>query len=158
MSYQSQTKSVLDLSVRSRDAAATMFQISRQLYRELAPELDDPRHRADVLRACEATVHRLVTDRHYFAHPARTLFDEIRWHFPLDAQTRVLAVIERRVASTRALLETANSVTYELSGVKPCCRATTRKSRNCGHPPDPRTGYCSFHRHLADDVEYALTA
>ena len=135
-----------------------MFHISRQLYRELAPEIDDPRHREPVLQACEAAVHRLVTDRHYFAHPARTLFGEIRWRFPLEAQTRVLALIERRVASTRALLESDNAVTYELSGVRPRCRATTRKSRNCGHTPDPRTGYCSFHRHLADDAPLALAA
>jgi len=135
-----------------------MFHISRQLYRELAPEIDDPRHREAVLQACEATVYRLVTDRHYFARPARTLFGEIRRRFPLEAQTRVLALIEHRIAATRALLESGNSVTFELSGVQPRCRATTRKSRNCGHPPDPRTGYCSFHRHLADDVELALTA
>ena len=111
-----------------------------------------------MLQACEAAVHRLVTDRHYFAHPARTLFGEIRWRFPLEAQTRVLALIERRVAPRARCSRAATRSTYELSGVRPRCRATTRKSRNCGHPPDPRTGYCSFHRHLADDAPLALAA
>ena len=31
-----------------------------------------------VLRACESTVERLVADRHYFARPARWLFQEVR--------------------------------------------------------------------------------
>ncbi len=128
-----------------------MYHISRRLYREVARDLIGDDHREPVLHACEATIHRLVTDRHYFAHPGRTLFDEIRWRFPLHAQTRVRAVIERHIEATRALLETRNAAVYELSGVRPRCRATTRKSRSCGHPPDPRTGYCSFHRHLADD-------
>src|ERR671917_100849 len=108
--YQSQTQSVLDLSVRSSEdagasplkeasggalsptvwappaaspphrshrhhhnrSAAPMFHISRELYRELAPDLQSDRDREHVLHACEATVHRLVTDRFYFAHPART--------------------------------------------------------------------------------------
>ena len=107
-----------------------MFQISRQLYRELAPELDDPRHRADVLRACEATVYRLVTDRHYFAHPARSCSTRSAGTSRSTPRRGCFALIQRRVASTWALLETAGSVTYELSGVKPCCRATTRKSSN----------------------------
>lgn len=135
-----------------------MFHISRQLYRELAHDIVDDQHREPVLQACEAAVHRLVTDRHYFAHPARTLFDEIRWRFPLAAQTRVFAVIDRRLGATRALLETSNTATFALSGVQPRCRATTRKSRSCGHPPDPQSGYCSFHRHLADDAPLVLAA
>lgn len=135
-----------------------MFQISRRLYRELAPELVDDRDREPVLHACERVVHRLVTDRHYFAHPARALFAEIRWRFPLHAQVRVYAVIDRHLSQTRALLERSNEVAYRLSGVTPRCRATTRKSRPCGHPPDPRNGYCSFHQHLADEPVLALAA
>jgi hypothetical protein len=48
-----------------------------------------------VLRACESAVERLATDRHYFAHPALTLFKDIRIYFPLHVQARVLRVIER---------------------------------------------------------------
>ena len=63
-----------------------MYQISRALYRSLIDEVpveDRPRNdeiRLRLLEACEATVHRLATDRFYFACPA--LFREIRWCFP----------------------------------------------------------------------------
>src|SRR5688500_11735440 len=62
-----------------KGALPTMFHISRELYRELADDLTNERDREHVLRACEATVQRLVCDRFYFAHPARTLFTEVRW-------------------------------------------------------------------------------
>ena len=83
-----------------------MFHISRAMYRELADELTSERDREAVLRACERTVHRLVTDRFYFAHPARTLFNEVRWRFPLHAQTHARDVIERHLSALRAELET----------------------------------------------------
>ena len=53
-----------------------MYQFSRAIYRELSPLIDTgPGTRdghSEVLRACEATIERLATDRHYFAKPART--------------------------------------------------------------------------------------
>ena len=73
-----------------------MYQISRSIYRELeAGIVEDHRRGAGptnherVLRACEAAVHRLATDRHYFARPSRTLFNDIRAYFPMSAQLRV---------------------------------------------------------------------
>jgi hypothetical protein len=132
-----------------------MFHISRALYRDLAGDLTSDRDRAHVLRACEATVHRLATDRFYFAHPARTLFADIRWRFPLAAQTRVYAVIDRHLAALRAELERSVDATYLLTGKHLRCRATTRRSLPCGHEPDPRTGYCAWHRHLADQPQVA---
>ena len=67
-----------------------MYRFSRAIYRELADEIiEDPRTPAPyanherVLRACEAAVERLATDRHYFARPARTLFCDIRAYFPM---------------------------------------------------------------------------
>lgn len=127
-----------------------MFHLSRAMYRELADQLDDERDRRAVLRACEHTVHRLVTDRFYFAHPARTLFNEVRWRFPLHAQTHAHDVIERHLSALRAELERDLEATYALTGARLRCRATTRRSAPCTHDPDPRTGYCSWHRHLAD--------
>lgn len=127
-----------------------MFHISRAMYRELADELVDVRDRKAVLCACERTVHRLVTDRFYFAHPARTLFNEVRWRFPLHAQTHARDVIERHLSALRAELERDLEATYALTGARLRCRATTRRSVPCTHDPDPRTGYCSWHRHLAD--------
>ncbi len=130
-----------------------MFHISRALYRELAGDLTSDRDRAAVLHACEAAVHRLATDRFYFAHPARTLFAEIRWRFPLATQTRVYAVIQRHLAAMRAELEQSAAATLELTGEPLRCRATTRRNARCGHEPDPRTGFCAWHRHLADQPQ-----
>ncbi len=77
-----------------------MYRFSRAIYRELAGEIvEDPHpvgsniNHERVLRACEAAVERLATDRRYFAHPARTLFCDIRAYFPMSAQQRVLRVI-----------------------------------------------------------------
>jgi hypothetical protein len=135
-----------------------MFHISRRIYRDLVADLAEDADRARVLRACEATVGRLVHDRHYFARPAQTLFAEIRWEFPLLAQPRVYRVIDQHVRATRAYLESSNRATLELTGVRPTCRATTRRNGRCSHEPDPRTGYCRWHRHLVEDEELALVA
>jgi hypothetical protein len=132
-----------------------MYHISRQIYRELADDLS-PADRAHVLRACETTVERLVRDRHYFARPSQTLFADIRWRFPLSAQRRVYAVIDRHLRATRAYLESSNSAMLELTGIRPTCRATTRRSGLCSHTPDPRTGYCRWHGHLVEDERLAL--
>lgn len=134
-----------------------MYHISRQIYRELADDLS-PADRAHVLRACEQAVERLVCDRHYFARPAQTLFTDIRWRFPLNEQRRVFAVIDRRLRETREYLESSNGATLELSGIRPACRATTRRRGVCSHTPDPRTGYCRWHRHLVEDEQPALAA
>jgi hypothetical protein len=135
-----------------------MFHISRRIYRELAADIADEADREHVLRACEATIERLVRDRHYFARPSQTLFAEIRWSFPLAAQGRVYRVIDRHIRTTRELLASSNRVTLELTGVRPTCRATTRRSGLCSHDPDPRTGYCRWHRHLVEEDEVALVA
>src|ERR1035441_9564991 len=70
---------------QQRVRSITMYQFSRAIYRELAPEiLAAPRggpatsNQTAVLRACEDVITRLATDRHYFARPARTLFCDIR--------------------------------------------------------------------------------
>ena len=127
-----------------------MYHLSRALYRELAPALTHERDRRAVLGACEHAVQRLVTDRFYFAHPARTLFNETRWRFALHAQTQVRDVIERHLDALLTELETDLEATFALTGERLRCRATTRRSLPCTHEPDPRTGYCAWHRHLAD--------
>ena len=134
-----------------------MYHISREIYRELAPLLA-PADRVHVLRACEATVERLVHDRHYFARPSRQLFAEIRWRFPLSAQRRAFVVIDRHLRATRAYLESSNEATLALTGTAPTCRATTRRRGLCSHTPDPRTGYCRWHAHLVDEDERVSVA
>jgi hypothetical protein len=134
-----------------------MYHISRAIYRELAPYLGQA-DRRQVLRACEATVDRLVNDRHYFARPSQTLFSEIRWRIPLSAQRRAFAIIDRRLRETREYLESSNQAMVELTGERPTCRATTRRSGLCSHTPDPRTGYCRWHSHLVEADQLAHAA
>jgi hypothetical protein len=135
-----------------------MFHISRGIYRELAADIADDADRERVLRACEATIDRLVHDRHYFARPSQALFMEIRWLFPLSAQYRVYRVIDRHIRRTRELLASSNRATLELTGVRPTCRATTRRNGLCSHDPDPRTGYCQWHRHLVEAEQPVIAA
>ena len=82
-----------------------MYRFSRAIYREIAPEIiEDPHggcphaNHERVLRACEQAIERLANDRHYFARPARTLFNDIRAYFPMLSQARVLRVIEGYLA------------------------------------------------------------
>ena len=73
-----------------------MFQFSRAIYRELAPEIDisvDPAAHRLVVDACDRSLTRLATDRRHFARPARTLFQDIRPYFPVTAQAHVLRVV-----------------------------------------------------------------
>src|ERR1700685_4720241 len=77
-----------------------MYQFSRAIYRELAPQIIDPppgaaptSNHAAVLRACEAVIMRMATDGHHFARPARTLFYDIRSYFPMSAQEHVHQVV-----------------------------------------------------------------
>src|SRR4051812_9225580 len=75
-----------------------MYRFSRAIYRELAGEILEPdtpscTNHERVLRACESAIERLATDRPYFARPARTLFNDIRIHFPMCKQQRVWHVV-----------------------------------------------------------------
>ena len=68
-----------------------MLEFSRALYRDLADDVDPalPEARRHVLVASEACMERLATDRRYFADPARKLFRDIRWCFPVSRQDKV---------------------------------------------------------------------
>lgn len=135
-----------------------MYQFSRAIYRELAPHLSEAetntsaleRHR-QVLSACESTVERLATDRFYFAKPARTLFADIRIHFPMSAQERVYQVVTRYIALAQQYLSENPVAAYMAVSGKPLqCRATTRKGEACQRMPLPHNGYCPSHQHLAE--------
>ena len=105
-----------------------MYQFSRAIYRELAGSIDADRHgHLAVLQACEANLERLVTDRHYFARPARTLFNDIRPHFPMTAQAKVWRVVEKYVAEAEAWAEQQPRHGYDVNGNPLQCRATTRR-------------------------------
>jgi uncharacterized protein DUF5763 len=136
-----------------------MYQFSRAIYRELARDIDVPRACGDrtgheaVLKACEATMERLATDRHYFAKPARTLFNDIRVHFPMTAQARVWQVVERYVACAEDWMSRQPRHGIDANGNPLQCRATTRRGTPCQREPLPRNGYCPSHQHLAETEE-----
>ncbi|HEX5192960.1 MAG TPA: hypothetical protein VFW09_09170 [Solirubrobacteraceae bacterium] len=144
-----------------------MYRFSRAIYREIASDIIEPEH-ADcpnanhkrVLRLVEATIERMATDRHYFAHPARTLFRDIRTYFPMSAQLRVLHVVERYLAYADDFIRNQPQNGYDLAGNPLHCRASTRKGTPCQRVPLPHNGYCPSHQHLAEteDLEFRIAA
>ncbi len=106
-----------------------------------------------MLRSCEAAIERLATDRHYFARPARTLFNDVRVYFPMSAQPRVLRVIERYLPCADEFLRTQPQNGFDLNGNPLQCRASTRKGTPCQRMPLPHNGYCPSHQHLAETEE-----
>jgi hypothetical protein len=144
-----------------------MYQFSRAIYRELAPHIVPPppgaaaaSNHEHVLRACEAVIERLATDRHYFARPARTLFCDIRNYFPMSNQEHVHQVVARYVGYAQQFLSEHPLEGYAaVRGVaEPQCRATTRKGAACQRVPLPHNGYCPSHQHLADTEDRELAA
>ncbi len=138
-----------------------MYQFSRAIYRELAPYIAAPGpgstgagsagSHEQVLRACEAAIERLATDRHYFARPERSLFCDIRTHFPMSAQARVHGVVCRYIALAQRYLEENPQAAYASISDEPLqCRATTRKGAACQRTPLAHNGYCPSHQHLAE--------
>jgi hypothetical protein len=144
-----------------------MYQFSRAIYRELAPHIAAPkpgsapaaRNHQLVLRACEAAITRMATDRHYFAHPARSLFGDIRMYFPISSQEHVHQVVFRYIGlAQRYLVENPLAAYTSVSDIPPQCRATTRKGAACQRTPLPHNGYCPSHQHLADTEHRAPLA
>jgi hypothetical protein len=143
-----------------------MYRFSRAIYRELADEIiEDPYgvphvNHERVVRACEAAVERLATDRHYFARPARTLFNDIRVYFPMTAQLRALRVIQHYLGLADEFLRRLPQNGFDAYGNPLQCRASTRKGTPCQRMPLPHNGYCPSHQHLAETelVEAPLAA
>jgi len=137
-----------------------MYQFSRAIYRELSPLIDTgPGARdgqSEVLRACEATIERLATDRHYFAKPARTLFNDIRTNFPIGVQPRVWNVVTAYVGAAQEWLARQPQHGYDIHGNPLECRATTRRGTPCQRMPLAHNGYCPSHQHLAETEELEL--
>ena len=137
-----------------------MYRFSRAIYRELACEiLDEPvcpdgaSNHEHVLRACEAAVLRLTTDRHYFAKPSKTLFNDIRVFFPMSAQAKVLQVVDSYMRLCAEWLASQPATGFDLLGNRLECRATTRKGKPCQRAPLPHNGYCPSHQHLHEQEE-----
>jgi hypothetical protein len=136
-----------------------MYQVSRSIYRELAPDIvedrhcDGPSNHERVLHACEQAIHRLATDWHYFARPSKTLFNDIRVYFPMSAQYRVYQVVDRYMRFAKDYFSTRPLNGYDIEGNRLECRATTRRGTPCQRTPLPQNGYCPSHQHLAETEE-----
>jgi hypothetical protein len=143
-----------------------MYGFSRAIYRELADEIVEEPHvgpyvnHERVLRACEAAVERLATDRHYFARPARTLFNDIRIYFPMTCQLRVLRVVQHYLELADKFLRRLPQNGLDAYGNPLQCRASTRRGTPCQRMPLPHNGYCPSHQHLAEteEIETAVAA
>jgi hypothetical protein len=132
------------------------------MYRELA-EFVEPDQCGGIIAAknkllgsCEGAVERLAADRHYFARPARTLFNDVRALFPLTKQLVAFSVIERHMRLAADYVDLQARVGHSLTGEPLICHATTRRGTACQREPLPGTRYCPSHKHLDDEIE--LTA
>ena len=141
-----------------------MYQFSRAIYRELAPSVHAGRselaceRRQRLLRDCESAMERLALDRHYFARPVRTLFNDVRTLFPMDEQLRVYNVVERHVTLAAEYVETQARDGVTFDGSPLCCHATTRKGTSCQRVPLPASKYCPSHKHLEEDLQELAAA
>lgn len=134
-----------------------MYQLSRAIYRELAPYIleERPSYQREtnhelVLHACERAVERLVTDRRSFARPARALFNDIRIYFSIASQLRVFMVIQRNLEIALAVLARVPQEVLYANGVARHCEAMTRKGRPCQRQPLVGSEYCPSHQHLTE--------
>jgi hypothetical protein len=138
-----------------------MYHFSRSLYRELVADVVPGRGehvaitRQRFLRACEVSMERLALDRHYFAKPVKTLFNDIRHFFPLSEQLRVYGTCAKTMTLAQEYVDTQlrDGVTFDGSPV--CCHASTRKGTACQRVPLPGTKYCPSHKHLEEELEVA---
>ena len=133
-----------------------MYRFSRSIYRELAPVVQEngsssAEARRHLLDASEETMRRLACDRKYFARPARSLFTEVRAHFPISEQLHACQVIHRYVGLAIEHLDQLPDDAIGLDGVPRQCRASTRKGTPCQREPLPARDYCPSHKHLEED-------
>jgi hypothetical protein len=137
-----------------------MYQFSRAIYRELAPFVIEDKHpsqcetnRELVLRECEHAIERLMTDRRYFARPARTLFNSVRPFFAIGDLPRVYFVIDRNVRVATEFVTRVPEYFFDTTGLQRSCQAMTRKGKPCQRQPLPASEYCPSHQHLEENFE-----
>jgi hypothetical protein len=138
-----------------------MYQFSRSLYRELAQDVvagridDVTATRMEFLRACESSMERLALDRHYFAKPVRTLFNDVRHYFAMTDQMRVYRMCEKHMELAVEYVDSQLREGVTFDGSPACCHASTRRGTACQRVPLPGSKYCPSHKHLDDDFEVA---
>ena len=89
-----------------------MYRFSRQIFMEIKDAVDPspdtisvPEARRRILAACEGTIERLARDARYFPKPARSLFQEIHYYFPITEQARVYYTIERYIGLAQEFIQ-----------------------------------------------------
>jgi hypothetical protein len=138
-----------------------MYQFSRSIFRELAPGVVPARGedvmttRMRFLRACECSMERLATDRHYFAKPVRTLFNDFRHYITIFDKLRVYRVCERHMMLATEFVDTQLKTGTTFDGSPVCCHASTRRGTPCARVPLPGSKYCPSHKHLDEELEVA---
>lgn len=133
-----------------------MYQFSRAVFRELSPMVQPDCHgcarepQRQLLNSCERAFTRLATDRHYFARPTRTLFNDVRTHFPMTRQMDVYRVIDRYMHVAADYVVQREREGLSIDGSPLCCHASTRKGTPCQRVPLPGSKYCPSHKHLEE--------
>jgi hypothetical protein len=141
-----------------------MYQFSRSMYRELGQMVVADRYgsacenRQHLLKACESAFQRLASDRHYFARPSRTLFNDIRIFFPMSEQIHVYRVIDRYMRVAAQFVDDREREGISLDGSPLCCHASTRKGTACQRVPLPGSKYCPSHKHLEENFATSAAA
>jgi hypothetical protein len=137
-----------------------MYHFSRAIYRELAPYVQEDKattermsNRELVLHECESAIERLMTDRRYFAKPARTLFYNVRPYFSICDLPRVFMIIDRNIGVAADFLARVPDYAFDANGVPRRCQAMTRKGKPCQRQPLPASEYCPSHQHLEEKFE-----
>jgi len=137
-----------------------MYHFSRAIYRELAPYVEEDcattqrlSNRELVLHECESAIERLMTDRRYFAKPARTLFCNVRPYFSICDLPRVFMIIDRNLNVANEFLSRVPNYAFDASGLPRRCQAMTRKGKPCQRQPLPASEYCPSHQHLEETFE-----
>ena len=110
------------------------------------------------LQKCECAFKRLATDRHYFARPARSLFNDVRVLFPMASQMRVFQAIDRYMSIATQYVDDREREGISLDGSPLCCHASTRKGTACQRVPLPGSKYCPSHKHLEESFTAAPAA
>jgi hypothetical protein len=132
-----------------------VYQLSRSLYRELAPMLPSSDGASDserrdarqyLVEACERVVRRLVFEPDACANPARTLFRDVRHLFAIDAQADALRVVTFHIDAGRILAERMQET------LKRDCQAITRNGSPCRREPPPGKRFCPSHYALGESL------
>lgn len=137
----------------------TLPRLNQTLFAALQPDIDaramcpgsDPY--GHVAAAIDATAERLVFEREVFRRPERTLFQDVRWCFPLSRQARVWQLIAAWVTAVDAQVEAVRGAGFDAAGNPLRCPVFTRRGTACARTPLPKNGYCPSHQHLVREEE-----